>query len=126
MSKMNLIKVVATIVIASFLSIAGFASSAIAADISGWQKEISQKIAKKQVYPRAALRKELQGKASVEINIDRDGNIVAHAIKSSTGHDVLDREVPKLMKRVSPLPKPPADVADSQLTMVVPLAWALQ
>ena len=70
--------------------------------------------------------KELEGRIQVEINVDRDGNIVAHSVTQSSGHDVLDREIPKLMKRVSPLPAPPADAADSQLTMVVPLAWALQ
>ncbi|MCC3861466.1 energy transducer TonB [Pseudemcibacter aquimaris] len=120
------IKTIVSVVVASFIAISGFATSAQAADISGWQKEVSKKIAKKQTYPRAALRKELEGKVQVEINVDREGNIVAHSIKASSGHDVLDREIPKLMKRVSPLPTPPADASDAQLTMVVPLAWALQ
>ena len=116
----------ASVVVATAITFTGFVASANAQDISGWQKEVSVKIAKKQSYPRAALRKELEGKATVEINIDREGNIVAHTIQSSTGHEVLDREVPKLMKRASPLPAPPAGAVDSQLTMVVPLAWVLQ
>jgi periplasmic protein TonB len=119
-------QMIASVIVASTLMVTGFVSSASAQDMKSWQTEIAKKIAKKQVYPRAALRKELQGKASVEINVDREGNIVAHAIKTSTGHDVLDREVPKLMKRVSPLPAPPAAVTDSELTMVLPLAWALE
>ena len=125
MSKIGF-KVVLSVVVASFMAMVGVSGSANAADISGWQKSVTQKIAKKQTYPRAALRKELEGKVQVEINIDRDGNIVAHSVTQSSGHDVLDREIPKLMKRVNPLPAPPADVTDSQLTMVVPLAWALQ
>ena len=64
--------------------------------------KLSKQLLKKQTYPRAALRKEVEGKVRVEINVDREGNIVAHSIKSSSGHDVLDREVPKLLKRVSP------------------------
>ena len=126
MGKLSLVKIMASVIVATALTFTGFASSANAQDISGWQKEVSKKIAKKQSYPRAALRKELQGKAKVEINVDRDGNIVAHSLQSSTGHEVLDREVPKLMKRASPLPAPPADATDSQLTMVVPLAWVLE
>lgn len=122
----KLSKIMASVLVATSLALTGFVASANAQDISGWQKEVSKKIAKKQSYPRAALRKELQGQARVEINIDRSGNIVAHSIQSSTGHEILDREVPKLMKRVSPLPAPPADAADNQLTMVVPLAWVLQ
>lgn len=112
--------------VASTMAFAGIVTSANAQDISGWQQSVAKKIAKKQTYPRAALRKELEGKIQVEINVDREGNIVAHSVTQSSGHDMLDREIPKLMKRVSPLPAPPADAADSQLTMVVPLAWALQ
>lgn len=122
----KLSKLMVSVFVAATMAVAGFATTANAQDISGWQKEVTKKIAKKQTYPRAALRKELEGKVQVEINVDRDGNIVAHNIKASSGHDVLDREVPKLMKRVSPLPTPPADATDAQLTMVVPLAWALQ
>lgn len=126
MGKLSLVKIMASVIIATALTFTGFVTSANAQDISGWQKEVSKKIAKKQSYPRAALRKELEGRAKVEINIDREGNIVAHSLQTSTGHDLLDREVEKMMKRASPLPAPPADATDSQLTMVVPLAWVLQ
>ncbi|MDG1709262.1 MAG: TonB family protein [Emcibacteraceae bacterium] len=122
----KLSKFIVSAIVATTMACAGFAASANAQDISGWQKEVSKKIAKKQTYPRAALRKELEGRVSVEINVDREGNIVAHSVTKSSGHDVLDREVTKIMKRVSPLPAPPAGAEDSQLTMVVPLAWALQ
>lgn len=126
MGKLNLVRIITSVAVATVLTFTGFISSANAQDISGWQKEVSRKIAKKQTYPRSALRKELEGRVRVEINVDREGNILAHAIKSSSGHDVLDREVSKIMKRVSPLPAPPAEATDQQLTMVVPLAWALQ
>lgn len=125
MSKFS-VKSVVSVFVATFIAFTSFAGIANAADLSGWQKEVKQTIAKKQTYPRAALRKEVEGKVRVEINVDREGNIVAHSIQSSSGHDVLDREVPKLLKRVSPLPTPPADASESQLSMVVPLAWALQ
>lgn len=126
MSKVSIIKVFVSMVVASIISVTGFSTSANASDISTWQKDVSTAIAKKQSYPRAALRKEIEGKLSVEINVDREGNIVAHNVVSSSGHDVLDREVPKLMSRVSPLPKPPSGASADELKMVVPLAWALQ
>jgi len=126
MSNVRVIKGLVSVLVASIMTVVGFSSSAIAADIDIWQSEVGQAIAKKQVYPRAALRKEIEGKVKVEINIDRDGNIVAHSLKSSSGHEVLDREIPKLIKRVSPLPKPPADAKQNELTMVIPLAWTLQ
>lgn len=126
MGKLSLVKLMASVMVAAGITLAGFVTSANAQDISSWQHEVSEAIAKKQSYPRAALRKELEGKATVEINVDREGNIVAHTLKSSTGSDILDREIPKLLNRVSPLPAPPAGASDSQLTMTVPLAWVLQ
>ena len=123
MSNVSIVKIILSVVAMSFVTATTAAS---AADVNGWRKAVGNEIAKKQSYPRAALRKELEGRAKVEINVDREGNIVAHSIQSSTGHDVLDKEVPKLMKRASPLPTPPSDVTDSELTMVVPLAWVLQ
>ena len=122
----KLSKLMVSVIVATTMACAGFSATAYAQDISSWQKAVKTKIAKKQKYPRAALRKELEGRIKVEITVDREGNIVAHTVTKSSGHDVLDREIPKLMKRASPLPVPPADVTDAQLTMVVPLAWALQ
>ncbi|HPF46027.1 MAG TPA: TonB family protein [Emcibacteraceae bacterium] len=126
MGKLSLMKLMASVFVAVGITFTGFITVANAQDISSWQHDVNEAIAKKQSYPRAALRKELEGKATVEINIDREGNIVAHTLKSSTGSDILDREVPKLLKRASPLPAPPAGASDSQLTMTVPLAWVLE
>ena len=126
MSKVRVLKVFVSVMLASLIAVTGFAATANAADISGWQNEVNEAIAKKQVYPRAALRKEIEGNVKVEIQVDREGNIVAQNIKTSSGEEILDREVPKLLKRVSPLPKPPADASDSQLTFVVPLAWTIK
>ena len=40
-----------------------------------------------------------------------------------TGQDVLDREIPKLVKRLSPLPALPE--GRTQLSFVLPLDWSL-
>ncbi len=125
MYKVSIIRVVKSVLVASVVAAAGFSTTANASDISEWQSEVGKAIAKKQSYPRAALRKEIEGKVKVEINVDKEGNIVAHSLKASSGHEILDNEVPKLMKRVSPLPVPPASANAGELTMVVPLAWVL-
>lgn len=126
MSNMSFMKAVAAFFVVSVMSMVGFTVSANASDIDEWQKDVGNAIAKKQSYPREALRKSIEGQLKVEIDVDRDGNIVAHNVVTSSGHEVLDREVPKLMSRVSPLPAPPAGVPESELKMVVPLAWAIQ
>jgi len=97
-----------------------------AADLKNWQREIAKAVASKQVYPRSALRREEEGEAKVKVTVARDGKIANFEILQETGHASLDREVPKLIERLDPLPKPPSDVGDDKLTFILPLAWVLQ
>lgn len=116
---------VAAAVVLSF-GIAGLSATAQANDIKKWQMKIVKLVARKQVYPRAAMRKELEGRAKVRINIDRTGKIVTHEVLKATGHKVFDREIPKLMGRISPLPAPPDSLSDSQLSFILPLTWVIR
>lgn len=95
-------------------------------DISAWQKNVVSTIATKQVYPRAAMSQELEGRARVQVTIDRNGNITGYDIVESTGHELLDAEVVRLKDRINPLPKPPAGLSDASLSFVLPLSWVLQ
>ena len=99
---------------------------AMAGDLRSWQRSIAKAVASKQVYPRSALRREIEGSAKVRVTVDRSGKIASFEMIQATGHDELDREVPKLMNRIDPLPAPPADVSEDQLTFVLPLSWVLQ
>lgn len=107
--------------------ISAFAVPAYAAgDLKSWQKEIVKLVAKKQVYPRAALSREIEGHAKVKLTVDRSGHISSHEIIQKTGYDVLDKEIDKLVDRLNPLPTPPSDIPDSSLSFVLPLAWVIQ
>ena len=116
---------VTTFVALSFGMVA-FSANAEAGDIQKWQTKIVKMVAKKQVYPRSAMRKELEGRAKVRVNIDRSGAITGHEIVQATGLAVFDKEIPKLIKRINPLPTPPASLDDSQLSFVLPLSWVIR
>ena len=100
-------------------------SSAAPEDVKKWYTKIAKKIAKKHVYPRSAISREIEGKAKVKLTVSRDGEIVSFEIKQSSGASILDKAIPKMMKRLNPLPKPPAGVPDSKLTLVIPITWRL-
>jgi len=102
------------------------AQTASAEDLKSWQKSVGKLIAKKQTYPRAAMRKEIEGKAKVKVSIDRTGAITGFEMTQSTGNDILDNAVPKLMERLNPLPTPPASLSETQLSFVLPLTWRIQ
>ncbi|WP_321394270.1 TonB family protein [Emcibacter sp.] len=124
MTNVRTILKIATLVSALALPLS-FAQTASAGDIKSWQTSIVKLVAKKQVYPRAAMNDELEGRAKVKISIDRTGAITAHELVESSGHDVFDQEVEALVSRINPLPTPPADLADSNLSFILPLTWAI-
>ncbi|MAU40648.1 MAG: hypothetical protein CMF31_03405 [Kordiimonas sp.] len=95
-------------------------------DIKSWQGKVVKLISKKQVYPRAALANEIEGKAKVRVSIDRTGAITNYEVVQPTGTDVLDNEVPKLISRINPLPQPPSSLSDEQMTFMLPLSWVIQ
>lgn len=96
---------------------------ASAMDMAGWKKAVAKKVAKKQKYPRSALAREIEGKARVRLVVSADGAITSHEIVQETGQSVLDKEIPKLVKRLDPLPSLPDGKAE--MSFVLPLNWSL-
>jgi len=115
-------KIVAVAIALTF-AIGATSISANAVDMNSWKKAVAKKVAKKQKYPRAALAREIEGKARVRLLVAADGSITTHEIILETGETVLDREIPKLVKRLNPLPALPDD--RTELSFVLPLSWSL-
>lgn len=110
--------------LAAALSLSFFSFSAIAAsDMDAWKSEVTKSVAKNQRYPRAALAREVEGKAKVRLTVAADGTISNHEIIEPTGESSLDNEIPRLVKRLSPLPSLPE--GRSELSFVLPLDWSL-
>ena len=89
---------------------------------ASWQQSLLARLAKVQRYPAQA--REVQGVVSLAFTIDRHGKVVSSRIVTSSGSAVLDAEALDLIKRAAPLPPPPADIADSDLSFIVPIRFA--
>jgi len=89
---------------------------------ASWQQSSVARLAKVQRYPAQAHG--VQGVVSLAFTIDRQGEVVSSKIVKSSGSAVLDAEALDLIKRAAPLPLPPADIADSDLSFVVPIRFA--
>ena len=92
-------------------------------DFDSWKQAVVKTVAKKQKYPRAALAREVEGKAKVRLTVLADGTISAHEVVQATGERVLDNEIPRLVKRLNPLPSLPA--GRDEVSFVLPLDWSL-
>jgi periplasmic protein TonB len=109
------------------LAMSAAAPHATAADpMTEWKSDVAKLIGKKQVYPRAALSREIEGSAKVMIKIDRTGHVMSYDVLQATGHEELDEDIPKLVKRIDPLPEPPSAISDAELTMTLPLTWVIR
>ena len=62
--------------------------------------------------------------ASLAFTIDRKGKVLSSQIATSSGSAVLDAEALALVKRAAPFPPPPAEVADTDLSFVVPIRFS--
>ncbi|GHF14118.1 hypothetical protein GCM10017044_05260 [Kordiimonas sediminis] len=114
-------KISALIALTVAISFTGAVTAA--GDMGSWQKAVIKKVQENQKYPRSAVSREIEGKAKVRISVGADGAITAHEVVEATGETVLDREIPKLMERLNPLPALPE--GQTELTFVLPLNWSL-
>jgi periplasmic protein TonB len=89
---------------------------------ASWQQLLVARLARLQRYPPQA--RGVQGVVSLAFSIDRRGNIVSSRIVKSSGAALLDAEALDLIKRAAPFPPPPAEIADSELSFIVPIRFA--
>jgi TonB family protein len=97
-------------------------SAAVSSETTSWKQSLVTRLAAAQLYP--AKPRGVQGVVSVAFTIDRHGDLVSSRIVKSSGSTVLDAEAIDLIKRAAPLPAPPADIPDSDLSFVVPIRFA--
>lgn len=97
--------------------------SAQADAINDWQNAVIKKVLAKQSYPRLAVARQIEGKARVTLTVAADGTISNFEIVEPTGESVLDRAIPKLIGRLSPLP--PLPDGRSEMNFTLPLSWSL-
>lgn len=95
-------------------------------DVGAWRKKVVKLIAKKHIYPRSAISREIEGKARVQVTISRTGEITNYEVVEPSGQGVLDKAIPKMMKKLNPFPAPPDSMPDANLTFVIPITWRLQ
>lgn len=98
--------------------------AAVPSPPASWQQSLLERFVRLQRYPTQA--RGAQGVVNVAFSIDRQGNVLSSRVVKSSGSAVLDAEALDLIKRATPLPPPPAEIADSQLSFVVPIRFTVR
>jgi protein TonB len=86
-------------------------------DVVRWQNQLGAHIDRFK-RPAAARR---GSTATVAFTIDRQGRLVQSSIVQSAGSPALDQEALAMLARAVPMPRPPDDVTNAELTFTIPV-----
>jgi periplasmic protein TonB len=94
--------------------------------IARWESVLAAHLERFKHYPDKARARGDQGTATVAFTIDHDGRLVTSRIVQSSGSEMLDEETLAMLLRAQPLPKPPDNVLDSELSFIVPVKFNIK
>jgi len=91
-----------------------------------WQGRVLGHLERHKRYPRSAQARRQEGVAQVRFTIDREGKVLSVQLDKTSGYGVLDEETVEMVRRASPLPAPPDDMAQDRIELVVPVQFFLK
>jgi periplasmic protein TonB len=91
-----------------------------------WQSALAAHLERFKRYPAEARARGDQGTVKVAFTIDHEGHLLTSRIVQSSGSAMLDRETLAMLVRAQPMPKPPDNVFDSELSFVVPVRFNIR
>lgn len=77
-------------------------------------------------YPISARSRRAEGTVVLRFAMRRDGAVASWNIVRSSGHEDLDQAVGQMIRRASPLPAPPSEMAGDPVVLVVPVRFTLR
>ena len=93
---------------------------------ASWQKRLIDHLNRHKRYPDAARSRRAQGIVVVAFRLDSSGRIVTAHVTKSSGSQALDDEALAVLKRASPLPAPPEQIAGPMLDLVLPIQFRIK
>ncbi len=77
-------------------------------------------------YPGAVKKKKQQGTVVIQFAIDRAGKVLHSKVKTSSGYPLLDQAALQMLAAAEPLPPLPRQFKREQLTLAIPIEYALR
>lgn len=75
-------------------------------------------------YPRVAVAQQIEGDVMLYMRLRPDGSVVKMALRTSSGYEILDREVRRMVDRASPFPLTPDTQVDTEY--LIPIDFRLE
>ncbi len=91
-----------------------------------WELQVLQYLDQHKRYPAMAQFLGQEDHVSVQLQVARDGTVLAQRIVSSRGYRRLDEAVVDLIGRANPLPPPPQALTERELEFRVTIAFSIE
>jgi len=91
--------------------------------VPNWKSQLVAQLERNKRYPSEAQSRGEQGTAQLAFSVDRSGGVHNARIVRSSGSSVLDQATLAMVARAAPLPRPPPEVAGSQIPISVPIRY---
>ncbi|MEH0194131.1 TonB family protein [Caulobacter sp. CCNWLY153] len=99
-------------------------SAAAARDAAvSWRGLILGRLKAYKRYPRRAQSAGQEGVVHVAFMVDRAGRVLSARVAKGSGYPLLDEEALSTVRRASPVPPPPDDVAGDPVEVLVPVEF---
>jgi protein TonB len=102
------------------------ASKAPTVSPARWQSKVLAWINRHKRYPKGARSRGEQGTVRVSFAINSSGSIVSARVTRSSGNAELDGAALDMVRRASPVPAPPPEIAGSRLNLSLPVRFDLR
>jgi protein TonB len=77
-------------------------------------------------YPRVAMDNNWEGRAEVRVVIGANGMIASISVKSSAGHEILDKQALDMIAKAKPLVPIPSALKGREFSVDVPVIFSLK
>lgn len=101
----------------------GVADASVEAD---YIAQLASWLARHKQYPRTARRRNLEGVAQLTFTLNAEGKVLKSDVTGSSGYQVLDREVVKMLERAEPLPAFPTGLNRRTMEIIIPIRFELE
>ena len=91
-----------------------------------WSKALMNHLGRHRRYPTAARQAGHQGAVQVGFTIDRRGQVLSARVIKASQSVHLDAEALSMLKRASPLPEPPDEIAGEVVELVIPIEFTIK
>jgi protein TonB len=91
-----------------------------------WSKALMNHLGNYRRYPAAARAAGQQGAVQVRFMIDRHGQVLSARVVKASPSAHLDDEALALLRRASPLPEPPGEIAGEVIELVIPIQFTIK